>query len=579
MASGSGNTVLHYLQAVVRPDAFPGATDAQLLARFAALGDEQAFALLVRRHGPMVFALCQRALRHAQDAENAFQATFLVLARKAGTIRRGELLANWLYGVALRIAAKARAGVMKRQRREEPLTEPVSVPAPAEPTDFSVRPVLDEEVGRLPAKYRTPFVLCYLQGLTNAEAARQLGCPKGTLQSRLAWARRRLRSRLTRRGVVLSAGLFATLRPPTSVAAGVPPGLAARIVEAALIYGGWKMAVGGVLSPRAAALAQGVLHTMFLTKVRIPAILILASLLSGAGVGRWMQQSPAAEPGPAAQADDPRPAGALARPEKPADNRTVKEVVKKTFQTGAAPHLVVETFNGPITVTTQSSNSVEAEVTKQAQGQTPEESKEALQNIRVDMTQEGDTVRITAKRKEEWSRQLHTGAAAEIKVPQGAILELRTSNGPVTITGGTGGGRVRTSNGAIRATENRGSLHLATSNGSITVSGAAGTVDAHTSNGGIDVRGEKVTLAAGTSNGSVRFRGNLADGAHHLHTANGNIDVTLPKGSRFRMDVHLAHGKLTNDFPPHRGESGTDDRPILLKLGAVNGTIAIHQAP
>jgi RNA polymerase sigma factor (sigma-70 family) len=170
--------------------------------------DEAAFAALVHRYGPLVLGVCRRVLGHEQDAEDAFQATFLVLARKAGAISKGDSMGGWLYQVACRIARRLKGQQARRRGREREVQE---VPAPEETPlwvwrDLGV--VLDEEVNLLPHKYRLPFILCYLDGKTNEEAARRLACPVGTLASRLAWARERLRVRLTRRGVVLSTGLL-----------------------------------------------------------------------------------------------------------------------------------------------------------------------------------------------------------------------------------------------------------------------------------------------------------------------------------------------------------------------------------
>jgi RNA polymerase sigma factor (sigma-70 family) len=217
------------------PDAaFGDVADSNLLERFTARRDEAAFAALVQRYGPLVLGVCRRALRHEQDAEDAFQATFLVLARNAGTVRKRESVGSWLYGVAYRIARKARATRGRRQGRESQLQD---VPAPAEASPEwvwrEIRPVLDEEVNQLPPKYRLAFVLCYLEGKTNEQAARQLGCPLGTVLSRLARAREQLRGRLTRRGLAVSAALLAAALKGRAGAAAVPPALARAAGKAA----------------------------------------------------------------------------------------------------------------------------------------------------------------------------------------------------------------------------------------------------------------------------------------------------------------------------------------------------------
>jgi RNA polymerase sigma factor (sigma-70 family) len=176
-------------------------TDTQLLKRFARQKDEAAFAALVRRHGPMVLAVCRRVLHDAHDAEDAFQATFLVLVRKARFIARPELLANWLYGVAYRVAVKARANANRRSAHERRAGAMTSVGSAPERIGSELRAVLDAELSHLPEKYRAPLVLCYLEGKTNEQAARLLGWPTGSISGRLARARELLRERLVSRGL------------------------------------------------------------------------------------------------------------------------------------------------------------------------------------------------------------------------------------------------------------------------------------------------------------------------------------------------------------------------------------------
>src|SRR5262249_51578111 len=183
--------------------------DAQLLERFVRLRDETAFEALLHRHGPLVFGVCRKFLYNPHDAEDAFQATFLILARKAGSVAPGSLLGHWLYGVACRVAARARKTAL-RQAREQSGADLAAVPGAAEEADSDLAPLLHEEVRRLPDKYRRPVVLCYLEGKTNEEAAHELQWPVGTVKGRLNRAREMLRARLTRRGVALSAGLLST---------------------------------------------------------------------------------------------------------------------------------------------------------------------------------------------------------------------------------------------------------------------------------------------------------------------------------------------------------------------------------
>src|SRR5262245_6419762 len=206
-------------------------SDGQLLERFSGSGEEAAFEALVRRHGPMVLGVCRRVLRDGHATEDAFQATFLVLLRRAGALDRRRSLAGWLYTVAYHVALRARTDAARRRRKEESVTASVSTDPQADLFRRELQPVLDEELDRLPEHCRAPIVLCYLEGRTNEEAGRLLGWPVGTVKSRLARARDLLRTRLTRRGVTLSVGLFtATLAP----VAALPAALTRNTVQAVL---------------------------------------------------------------------------------------------------------------------------------------------------------------------------------------------------------------------------------------------------------------------------------------------------------------------------------------------------------
>jgi RNA polymerase sigma factor (sigma-70 family) len=268
-----------------------GRTDRQLLTDFAAGKDEEAFAELVRRHGPMVLGVCRQMLRHEQDAEDAFQATFLVLARKAGAVRTPEALSGWLYSVATRLAARNRAQAGRRRTREAPLVDTPADEREGEPPGGELWPLLCEEVGHLPERYRIPFVLCYLEGKTNEEAARQLNCPPGTVFSRLARARQRLRQRLGRRGLVVSSGLLAaTLSAlPQDAFAAVPAQLLRQTVRGAVSFSAGRAASGSGASDRAAKLAaaQVALWGASATKAIIAASLSGALVCTAAGLLVW----------------------------------------------------------------------------------------------------------------------------------------------------------------------------------------------------------------------------------------------------------------------------------------------------
>jgi RNA polymerase sigma factor (sigma-70 family) len=295
MASGQLRTLFHHLQRARARQDGGTLTDGQLLERFAAERQEAAFEALVWRHGTMVHNVCRRLLGDGPDAEDAFQATFLLLVRKAAAIRNCEAVASWLYKVAYRVALRARAAAAKGPRRGLPDAEPAAPPADDALAWRDVRPVLDDEVSRLPEKYRRAVVLCYLSGRTTEEAARQLGCARGTVLSRLAWARERLRRRLVRRGVTLSAAaLTACLARDASAA--LPAARLASTVKAALWYAAGNAATAGVLSRRAVSLTEGVLHAMYLDKVKVVLVAALVLVALGAGLGLWNRPSATADP-------------------------------------------------------------------------------------------------------------------------------------------------------------------------------------------------------------------------------------------------------------------------------------------
>jgi RNA polymerase sigma factor (sigma-70 family) len=276
MAQGSLNPILHYLRRLSGGRETGQLSDAQLLERFVTQRDEAAFEVLVWRYGPLVLGVCRRVLLREQDAEDAFQATFLALVRKAAAIGKGASVGSWLYKVAYRVALRARKRSAK-QTACVPL--PDDVPAPDTRHEVlwrELRPILDEEVSRLPRKYREAVVLCYLEGKTNAEAARLLGCPRGTVVSRLAWARERLRVRLARRGVAVSAGLLAWLVAARATA--LPPALVSATLKTVLPV--------GAVSAEIAGLTEGVLRAMFLSKLTTM-VGVLALSLGGGGLGVW----------------------------------------------------------------------------------------------------------------------------------------------------------------------------------------------------------------------------------------------------------------------------------------------------
>jgi RNA polymerase sigma factor (sigma-70 family) len=335
MARKQLGPVVHHIRKLAEPQAPADRSDGELLRRFAARREEAAFAALVRRHGALVLSVCRRVLRCEQDAEDAFQATFLVLARKAASVRREESLASWLYGVAHRTALKARADAAKRRAAGGEKTPRGQPEPPAEASLRELQRLLDEEVSRLPEKYRAPFVLCCLEGLSRAEAARQLGWNEGTLSGRLALARNQLRRRLTRRGVSLAAALCAVALSPAGSAA-LPAALAAATVRGVLGFTAGQAAGAG--SVRALALAEGVLRTMSLTNLKIATALLLLAL-GVAATGVYALRAPAGEERPQT-ADPPGREGAEPRADRYGDALPPGAVARLgtvRFRSGGAP--------------------------------------------------------------------------------------------------------------------------------------------------------------------------------------------------------------------------------------------------
>jgi RNA polymerase sigma factor (sigma-70 family) len=265
-----------------------GLTDGQLLKSFLAWREQAAFEALVQRHGPMVLGVCLRILRNAHDADDAFQATFLVLVRKAVSLQRRETLGNWLYGVAYRTALKARAAIAKRRAKEAQVRDLAKPEATMKDTWHEWRSLLDQELSRLPAKYREAIVLCHLQGKTRGQAAWQLGIPAGTLSGRLTTARRMLARRLTRRGVAVSSGLLAGLCPNVA-SAHVPWSLLLSTIRGAMLLSVGQTGAGAI-SAEVAALTEGVVKAMFMAHVKVLTVVVLAVGVAAVGAGMLTMQ-------------------------------------------------------------------------------------------------------------------------------------------------------------------------------------------------------------------------------------------------------------------------------------------------
>jgi RNA polymerase sigma factor (sigma-70 family) len=301
-----------------------GLRDDELLARFANHRDEAAFAALVERHGRLVFGLCWRVLGCTHDAEDAFQATFLVLARKAPALGRPGSLAGWLYGVANRVARR-----MKTQRGKRSETERRVAPsAAAEPADLSLhelKTVLDEEIERLPATQRQPLLLCYLEGLTQDEAAAQLGWPRGTLKRRLEKARAILRGRLTRRGLTLAAALVSTLPASDGLAAAPPKGLPGTLARAAALFACKKPLPAALASAHIVTLAEGVLKTMLATKLKSLLVALTIIIVLSTGAVLFAQPRPAPVEGTAQPTDQVQ----VSKTDQPPREQPPREQAKK----------------------------------------------------------------------------------------------------------------------------------------------------------------------------------------------------------------------------------------------------------
>jgi RNA polymerase sigma factor (sigma-70 family) len=279
--SGLGGLTDHLRKAALRCDAYT-CTDGQLLGWFIERRDEAAFEALVRRHGPMVLGVCRRILGNPHDADDAFQATFLVLVRKSTSVLPRDALAGWLHGVAYRTAVEARARLARRRTKERQVAAMPDVPAKRADNCHDLALLLDQALGRLPERYRLPVILCELEGRTRKEAARQLKIPEGTLSSRLAAARKMLARRLSRYGSVFTVGALGALLTQTAAPACVPAPLLVSTTKAALLTAG-RTAAAGIIPAQVAALTEGVLRAMLLTKLKIGLALLLP-LVTAAGL-------------------------------------------------------------------------------------------------------------------------------------------------------------------------------------------------------------------------------------------------------------------------------------------------------
>ena len=280
MSSGQFKPVVRYIHklAAKQRDA---ESDRQLLDRFLVHKDQDAFAEIVHRYGNLVFGVCRRIVQDWQSAEDCFQAVFLILASRGASIRKSNSLPSWLYGVASRVARKARLKASKRRAREQSAATSIVREQAFDLEWRELRPHLDDAVAHLTSKYRIPFVLCYLQGLSVAEIARRLDEPRGTVAAKLSRARQQLQGRLARRGITLTASsLVLALSASTNSATAAPAALVTSTISIVGMVAAGKAATATGISPQTADLAKGVIRSMFVTRLKL-GLGTLALLLTG----------------------------------------------------------------------------------------------------------------------------------------------------------------------------------------------------------------------------------------------------------------------------------------------------------
>jgi RNA polymerase sigma factor (sigma-70 family) len=265
-----------------------GLSDGHLLTLFVRHRDGDAFEALLNRHGPMVMGVCHRILLNQHDAEDAFQATFLIFARKAGSVAAQDSVGGWLYRVAYRTALEARARIARRRGKEQQVSDVMHPVTEPDEGQRELLGLLDKELDRLPDKYRVPVILCELEGRSRKEAARTLGLPEGTLSWRLAQAKKLLARRLSRQGVALSVGALAAVVSNGAASAGLSPSLRASTVKAVL--------KAGTVPAHVLTLTEGVMKAMLLTKLKITACFAMLMLLAGVGATGLTYRATAQEP-------------------------------------------------------------------------------------------------------------------------------------------------------------------------------------------------------------------------------------------------------------------------------------------
>jgi RNA polymerase sigma factor (sigma-70 family) len=350
MAKAPFSDLLLYLRKVCGSQAARDLTDAQLLERFQVYRDEVSFSVLVHRHGPMVLSACRRVLGNSHGAEDAFQATFMILVRRLASISCKGSLGGWLQLVAQRVATKARDKETIRHRRERRL-DPMQAREPLDDLTWQeLRGVLDEEIARLAEKYRTPIVLCYLEGKSYDQAARELGWPKSSLTRRLSRARELLRQRLVRRGMTLSAGVLATALCEKVAGAPVGAMLTINTVKAAVSMGAGKAVAGGCISAGAVALAEETMGGMLAIKGKLTLLVLVVALgVGGAGVASYAGLGDKKQPSATKQVQTPLANFDKRGPQKK-DTLVATDLYGDPLPEGAVARLGTERFRHAIAV-------------------------------------------------------------------------------------------------------------------------------------------------------------------------------------------------------------------------------------
>ena len=297
MANHSLSGVLQHLRKVAAVQTYQGLSDRELLARFVEAHEEAAFTVLIERHGPMVLGVCRRSLPNLHDAEDACQATFLVLARKAASVRKQTSISSWLHGVACRVAISLKRDHARRRNRERGVDRPAPRDPAAEVSWREVQTILDDELQQLPERYRTPLILCYLECMTRDEAAQHLGLSTASLRGRLERARDLLRRQLASRGVTLAAAMSAAAVGPGLAKAAPSPTLVVSLTKAAVLMAAGQPLSDSVVAAEVITLTQEILKNMFLTKLKLgTAAILCAGLLVAMIGGSLTSQSIAQDP-------------------------------------------------------------------------------------------------------------------------------------------------------------------------------------------------------------------------------------------------------------------------------------------